>query len=88
MHDHVAPGPEKRSSLPLGHGGDHAGNAFSWSQTPHVDATVAKKFLTYYRSIPNSNHDITLRDDGTVSMSLGAFQAATAFIGVNMHGDG
>ena len=66
---------------PLGHEGDHKGFGMRWSRTPHVSQKMAEEFLACYRRIPNAYQDITLRDDGTVTMTLRAFRSAVQFIG-------
>lgn len=73
--------------LDADHGGLHKGHGLLWEKQPDVPIENVKKFLAYYRRIPNSGHDITLRDDGRVEMSLRGFQAATLFINVRDSGD-
>jgi len=71
----------------IGHDGDHSGFAVKWSRSPRVDVRTARDFLHMYRAVPNGYHDITLCDDGTVTMTLAAFSAATRFIGLRGSGD-
>lgn len=79
---HAGVNQSPRCELDLDHEGDHKGNGMSWPKEPAVDAEAATKFLAYYRRIPNTNHEIVLLDDGTVHMTLRAFWATTAFLGV------
>ena len=65
---------------PLGHEGDHKGFGLQWSRSPRVSLKTAEYFLSCYRFIPNNNHEITLLDDGTVTMSLQALGDAVRFI--------
>jgi hypothetical protein len=73
--------------LPPDHEGDHEGFGFSWSRSPLVDKYTAIVFIEAYRKIPNSNHKIVLKDDGTVEMDLKTFCAATDFIHVRRSDD-
>jgi len=72
---------------PLRHEGDHKGFGLVWSRSPRVSPKTADCFLSCYRSIPNNNHEITLRDDGTVTMTLRAFGNAVRFIRVHISDD-
>ena len=65
-----------------GHELPHKGYNMIWLKSPAVDKETAEKFLSYYRRIPNGQHEIYLQDDGTVHMTLRGLWAATAFLGV------
>lgn len=83
-HTEVPRGPY--CALDLDHQGDHRGFGMHWPKPSEVDGETAEKFFQCYRSIPNHDHDIVLRDDGTVEMTLGAFWAATVFIDLTHNG--
>lgn len=83
-HVEVPRGPY--CALDLDHEGDHKGFGMQWPMPPEVDKLTAERFLQLYRRIPNDNHDIVLRDDGVVEMTLTAFYAVTAFINITHNG--
>lgn len=66
------------------HEGRHEGYGFSWQEEPKVDAQTAATFLTAYRKIPNGTRELTLNDDGTVTISsVDALLSYVTWIGIN-----
>ena len=71
-----------RCGYPEGHEGPHYGYGLEWANQCGATEDHARKFIRYYRCIPNNPKGITLRDDGIVEMNLWVMHEATAFIGV------
>jgi len=74
--DHIRCGREKD------HDGDHYGYGLTWAKQCEATEAQARKFIHFYRCIPNNPTGIVLRDDGVVEMTLAVMYQATAFIGV------
>ncbi len=66
----------------LDHEGNHRGRAFEWSVESKADPQIAERFLGLWRRIPNYPKGIVLNDDGSVTMTIGAFDASVRFIGL------
>lgn len=78
-HPDLANGPI--CAEPLDHKGVHEGHGIHWSRTPRVSREIAEQFLACYKAIPSHYHDVTLSDDGAVTMTLRALRSALRLYG-------
>lgn len=68
------------------HEGWHKGGGMVWPLPSGATTDVAARFLAAYRRIPNSFHEIVLRDDGWIEGTLCGFERAVLFnnVGVSL----